>query len=44
MLRKGKVHPLSREEREDIQEFVEEQLRKEDARPLKSPQTTPVKT
>jgi len=44
VLRKGKVYPLSREEREDVQEFVEEQLRKGYIRPLKSLQTTPVKT
>jgi len=28
MLRKGKVYPLSREEREEVREFVKEQLRK----------------
>ena len=26
MLRKGKVYPLSREEREEVREFVKEQL------------------
>ena len=36
--RKEKVYPLSREEREEVQEFIEEQLRKEYIRPLKSPQ------
>jgi len=28
MLRKEKVYPLSREEREEVREFVKEQLRK----------------
>ena len=28
MLRKGKVYPLSREEREEVREFIWEQLRK----------------
>ena len=27
--RKGKVYPLSREEREEVREFIQEQLRKE---------------
>jgi len=40
--RKGKVYPLSREEREEVQEFVKEQLRKGYIRPSKSPQTAPV--
>jgi len=26
--KKGKVYPLSREEREEVQEFIQEQLRK----------------
>ena len=42
MLRKGKVYPLSREEREEVREFIQEQLRKEYIRSLKSPQTAPV--
>ena len=42
MLRKGKVYPLSREEREEMREFVKEQLRKGYIRPLKSLQTVPV--
>jgi len=37
--RKGKVYPLSREEREEVREFVKEQLRKRYIRPSKSPQT-----
>jgi len=28
VLRKGKVYPLSREEREEVREFIQEQLRK----------------
>jgi len=36
---KGEVYPLSREEREEVCEFIEEQLRKEYIRPSKSPQT-----
>jgi len=42
MPRKGKVYPLSREEREEVREFVKEQLRKGYIRPSKSPQTAPV--
>jgi len=42
MLRKGKVYPLSREEREKVREFVKEQLRKEYTRPSKLPQMAPV--
>ena len=38
VLRKGKVYLLSREEREKICEFIEEQLRKRYIRPSKSPQ------
>jgi len=40
--RKGKVYPLSREEREEVREFVKEQLRKGYIWPSKSPQTAPV--
>ena len=39
VLRKGKVYLLSREEREEVREFIQEQLRKEYIRPSKSPQT-----
>jgi len=42
VLRKGKVYPLSREEREEVREFIQEQLRKGYIRPLKSPQMAPV--
>ena len=42
MPRKGKVYPLSREEREEVREFVKEQLWKGYIRPSKSPQTAPV--
>ena len=42
VLRKGKVCPLSREEREKVREFVKEQLRKGYIWPSKSLQTVPV--
>jgi len=42
VLRKGKIYPLSREEREEVHEFIKEQLRKGYIRPSKSPQTAPV--
>ena len=42
MPRKGKVYPLSREEREEVREFVKKQLRKGYIRPSKSLQTAPV--
>ena len=38
VLIKGKVYPLLREEREEVQEFIEKQLRKGCIRPLKLPQ------
>jgi len=37
--RKGKVYLLSRQEREEMHEFIQEKLRKEYIRPSKSPQT-----
>ena len=37
--RKGKVYPLSRKVREEVREFIQEQMRKEYIRLLKSPQT-----
>ena len=40
--RKGKVYPLSREEREKVYEFIQEQLRKGYIRLLKLPQMAPV--
>jgi len=40
--RKGKVYPLSREEKGEVHEFIQEQLRKGYIRPSKSPQTAPV--
>jgi len=40
--RKGKVYLLPREEREEVREFIQEQLRKGYIRPSKSPQTAPV--
>jgi len=39
VLRKRKIYLLSREEREEMHEFISEQLRKEYVRPSKSPQT-----
>ena len=42
ILRKGKVYPLSREEREEVREFVKEQLRKGYIRLSKSLQIAPV--
>jgi len=42
VLRKRKVYPLSREEREKVREFIEEQLRKGYIKPLKSSQMAPV--
>jgi len=40
--RKGKVYSLSREEREKVQKFVEDQLRKGYIQPSKSSQMSPV--
>jgi len=42
MPRKGKVYPLSREEREEVREFMKKQLRKGYIRPSKSLQMAPV--
>jgi len=42
VLRKGKVYPLLREEREEVREFIKEQLRKRYIRLLKSSQMVPV--
>ena len=42
VLKKGKIYPLSRVEREKVQEFVKDQLRKGYIRPSKSPQISPV--
>ena len=39
MLRKGKVYPLSGEEREEVYEFISEQWRKRYIRPSKLSQT-----
>jgi len=39
VLRKGKIYLLSREEREEMHEFISEQLRKRYIRFLKLPQT-----
>ena len=40
--KKGKIYPLSRVEREKVQEFMKDQLRKGYIRPSKSPQMSPV--
>ena len=40
--KKGKVYPLLKEEREEVREFIKEQLRKGYIRPSKLPQTAPV--
>ena len=42
VLKKGKVYLLLRVEREEVQEFVKDQLRKGYIRPSKSPQMSPV--
>ena len=42
VLRKGKMYPLSREEREKVYEFISEQLKKEYIRLSKSSQMAPV--
>jgi len=42
MLKKEKVYSLSKEEREEVQAFMEDQLRKGYIYPSKSPQTLPV--
>jgi len=39
---KRRIYPLSKNEREEVQNFVENQLRKGYIRPSKSPQTSPV--
>jgi len=41
-LRKGRIYPLSKNKREEVQNFVKDQLRKGYIRPSKSPQTSPV--
>ena len=40
MPKKGKIYPLLRVEREEVQKFVKDQLRKGYIRPSKSPQTS----
>ena len=39
---KARVYPLSRNEKEEVQRFVDEHLKKRYIRPSKSPQTSPV--
>ena len=40
--RKGRIYPLLKNEREEVQNFIKDQLRKGYIRPSKSPQTSPV--
>jgi len=40
--RKGRIYPLFKDEREEVQKFIDDQLRKGYIRPSKSPQTSPV--
>ena len=42
MLRKKRVYPLSREEREEVRELIKKQLRKRYIQLSKSPQTVPL--
>ena len=42
MPRKGKMYLLSREEKEEVRKFIQEQLRKGYIQPSKSPQIAPV--
>ena len=39
-LQKGRIYPLSKDKREEVQNFINDQLRKEYIRPSKSPQTS----
>ena len=39
---KRRIYPLSRDKREEVQNFINDQLRKGYIRPSKSPQTSPV--
>ena len=39
---KGRIYPLSRDEREEVQKFITDQLKKGYIRPSKSPQMSPV--
>ena len=40
--RKGKVYPLSREEREEVREFIQKHIKKRYIRLSKSPQIVPI--
>jgi len=40
--KKGRIYPLSKNKREEVQNFIEDQLRKGYIRPSKSPQMLPV--
>jgi len=39
---KGRIYPLFKDKKEEVQNFMEDQLRKEYIRLSKSPQTSPV--
>jgi len=39
---KERIYPLSKDERKEVQKFVDNQLKKGYIRPSKSPQTLPV--
>jgi len=41
-LQKGRIYPFSKDERKEVQKFVDDQLRKGYIRPSKSSQTSPV--
>ena len=41
-LQKGRIYPLSKNKKEEVQNFVDNKLRKGYIRPSKSPQTLPV--
>ena len=41
-LQKGRIYPFSKDERKEVQKFIDDQLRKGYIRPSKSSQTSPV--
>ena len=41
-LQKGRIYPLSKDKKKEVQKFMEDQLWKGYIRPSKSPQTSPV--
>ena len=42
VLKKSKVYPLSPQEQTEVDDFINDQLRKGYIQPLKSPQTSPI--